>query len=253
MNVIAGLLQIVGFIMLFTPLFIIGIICIVIGGFIFFTTDKVDDAISKRDTKKHKEHASKTNKEFKKNFSMDPLSEDTETAFNKLSYSDKLSKSFSNHTLEDKFRDTTYRERVEIALDRFEKSYIAKGEESLRDKLEMDENLLGSPEKYRQTCQYLNRKPIPELVEDFVERERYEKWKENREQEQLDERVLFIKNGIQKLTSENKSRKYIQGAVQSDYRQKFEEEVELRSINGSWTAKKILYSRQPIELGVFTE
>ena len=184
---------------------------------------------------------------------MDPLSEDTETAFNKLSYSDKLSKSFSNHTLEDKFRDTTYRERVEIALDRFEKSYITKGEASLRDKLEMDENLLGSPEKYRQTCQYLNRKPIPELVEDFVERERYEKWKENHEQEQLDERVLFIKNGIQKLTSENKSRKYIQGAVQSDYRQKFEEEVELRSINGNWTAKKILYSREPIELGIFTE
>ena len=237
--------------MLFTPLFGMGIICIVIGGFIYFTTEKVDDAILKRDRKNRKEYATKTNKEFKNSLEANPLSRETEKAFNKLSYRDKLNISFSNDTLEHKFRDISYRERVEIALDSFEKSYIAKGIVSLRDKLEMDENLLGSPEKYRQACQYINRNPIPELVEDFVEIERYEKWKENHEQEQLDERVLFIKNGIQKLTSENKSRKYIQGAVQSDYRQKFKEEIELRSINGNWTVKNLLYSRGPIELGTF--
>ena len=238
--------------MLFTPLFGMGIICIIVGGLIYFTTEKVDDAISKRDRKKHNEYASKTNKEFKKNFGANPLSQDTEKAFNKLSYRDRLDKSFANHTLEYRFGDTPYRERVEIALDRFEKSYIAKGEKSLRYKLEMDENLLGSTEKYRQACQYLNRNPIPELVEDFVEIERHEKWIENFDKKQLDERVLFIKNGIQKLTSESQSRRYIQGAVQSDYRKKFEEEIELRSINGSWTAKNILYSREPIELGVFS-
>lgn len=251
MNVIAGLLQIVGVIMLFTPLFGIGIICIVVGGFIYFTTEKIDNAIFKRDMKNRKEYASKTNKEFKKNFSMNPLSQDTETAFNNLSYSDKRSHSFSNYSLDDKLRDTPYKQRVEIALDRFEKSYIAKGEESLIDKLEMDENLLGSPDKYRQACQYLNRNPIPELVEDFVERERYEKWSKKHDQEQLDERVIFIKNNLQKLTSEEKSRKYIQAAVQSDYRKKFEEEIELRCINGNWTARKIVYSRGPIELGTF--
>ena len=49
------------------------------------------------------------------------------------------------------------------------------------------------------------------------------------DQEQLDERVIFIKNGLQKLTSEEKSRKYIQAAVQSDYRKKFKKALTIKN------------------------
>ena len=250
MNIIIWLVQLIGWILIFTPFTILGIVLIVVTGFMFLTMEKIENASFKRDIKRRNEHNNQTNSDFKKSFNTNPFSGETEKAFNNLSYGNKRNQDFGNHALPDDLIDTTYKQRLENALDKFEKNYIAKGEDAFKDFYNIAKDLIGSAEKYKNACKYINRTPIPELIEDFIEFERFEKWSKNHDQNQLDERIEFIRGCIKSLQVDGEDRKKIEMITRSKYREKFgkDEPIELRSINGKWSAKNIHYNRKSIDI-----
>ena len=52
MNIIIWLVQLIGWILIFTPFTVLGIVLIVVTGFMFFMMEKVEDASFKRDIKR---------------------------------------------------------------------------------------------------------------------------------------------------------------------------------------------------------
>jgi len=248
MSTIAGFSQVVGIIMLFTPFWGMGIICILVGGFFYFLSNKVSDHDAKRTIERNKQIHDNNRAEFEKNFALNPLSKNTETAFNQLSRSDKLNKHFSNYSLPDEMKDTSYKKRMNKVLDEFERGYISKGEEFLRNDFNFDGDLLGNPDKYRDVCDYVGRLPIPELLEDFSDVYRYESWKASLQQETIEERVNFLRSNLRRLQASESEYRKIKSLLQAEYRKKYDEQVELRSINGQWTATNIIYSNKPIDL-----
>lgn len=66
MNIIIWLVQLIGWILIFTPSTVLGIVLIVVTGFMFFMMEKVEDASFKRDIKRRNEHNNQKNNDFKK-------------------------------------------------------------------------------------------------------------------------------------------------------------------------------------------
>ena len=126
MGLLAGILQIIGFALLFTPFFGLGIIAIVIGAILFFLGDKVDEKSTKKMLNEIAQNEKRSLETFESNFEKNPFSAETEKAYNNLP---KFSRpNLGNYTLSDAELNKPYRDRLAMELDRFEKAYVSKGD-----------------------------------------------------------------------------------------------------------------------------
>ena len=248
MGWLAGVLQIIGFALLFTPLFFIGVAFILIGGFLFFTSDKVDDASLEKTRRKSDNESKEREASFEKEFSKDPFSTETEEAFNNLSTISKESKNFKNFKLSWEELTKPYKQRLSTAADLFEKAHIEKGEQLFSESITYDEDILGSPEKYESLCNFVGRPKIPELIEDYEYAKSDKKSLDEYLERANKERISFVKKRIKKLEKDGRSRRYIQSKVSEEYNKKYDQELELRRINGKWSVKKLGFGIAAFEI-----
>ena len=209
---------------------------------------------------------------FEKEFYLNPISEGTKKAFAGLNsaefceYFGYMEPSGIAKLLDDGVNRHSYEEELNLIIDRLERAYINKGKTGIEFCFDyLGDNLLvskGFSFNYKSTnlrrkillnlelvCEYLNRKPITELVEDIfaVNLEGLRKVDEyNRSNSKLAKndyadhknKVDFLERLINKLEIKKVDRLEIIKILKEKFANKFKTEVQhIVRINGIWTIK----------------
>tara|TARA_B100000780_G_scaffold253691_1_gene201399 strand:+ start:445 stop:1173 length:729 start_codon:yes stop_codon:yes gene_type:complete len=209
---------------------------------------------------------------FEEEFYLNPISEGAKKAFAGLNsaefreYFNYAKPSGLFKLLDDGVHHHSYEEELNLVIDRLESTYISKGKNGIEFCFDyLGDNLLSSKGfsfgyksiKLRRKillnleliCEYLNRKPITELVEDIfaVNSDGLQKVDEdNRSNSKLAKndyadhknKVDFLERLINKLEIKKVDRLEIIKILKEKFANKFEAEVQhIVRINGIWTIK----------------
>lgn len=252
MGIAAGLLQIIGFICLFTPLLPLGIFLIVFGGVLYFFSDKSEEKkLAELDkvaqaTKKADEWAKEADKlSFQKSYQSNPFSRETEEIFNKSS---KWNVWFGNGIFDPRLMEqlrrhhgeVRYKELIAAAVLEFESAYKDRGNAYIeRNKTEDTRlwKLLGENSGYLAACKLLQKRPIFELAEE-IKRLSYESDSYKKAKDRLvNERIEYIRNLIVQQSA-NQDYSQLRRNVEIEFRSKFNtSSIEVWRTDGMWRAR----------------
>jgi hypothetical protein len=235
MGWLIGILQLLGIILLFTPLWIMGIGLIVLTGFAFFLVDRADNQALDKALDESRFLRNSKKQTFDKTFREKPFSSKTENAYNDLSYMDRPA--MGNYEISSENLKNNYKDRLSLELDRFEKAYIDRGEQTFREFKLLGKFIYDQPNIYDQICDYLGKPKIPELSEDLAycleDQRSLQSFHENAEEQ----RANFLIHRIKQLEKDGKERRVIQSKVALEFEKTFGDEISLKRINGKWFAE----------------
>jgi hypothetical protein len=253
-NIVAYSLFWVGVILLFLPPFgtAVGIILII---FSLKSKGKADQADQTTDVDRQRqiENWNKSRRlegqervRFRNQFNLNPVSEKTLELYKNLK-ENREHFSGSQMSYRDDYYKLSYSEKLTHALNSFEKGYEYKGMDYLmesRTDVTFENALFGTDQRYQNICYFLNREPIPELIEDCKEWADFLDWSEKKETllnkqilSQKAQQFSWVFNQIDEITKNESDRKIIATIIGRQFKEKFESNLFLRRFKGQWTVE----------------
>ena len=235
MGWLIGFFQLLGIILVFTPLWIMGVGLIVLSGFGFFLMDRADNQALDKALDESRFVRNSKKQAFDKNFREKPFSSKTENAYNDLSYMDRPA--MGNYEISSEGLKKNYKDRLYLELDRFEKAYIDRGEQIFREFKLLEKFIFEHPDIYDQICDYLDKPKIPELSEDLAYSLEAQRSLQSYHDNAEEQRANFLIHRIKQLEKDGKERRVIQSKVALEFEKTFGDEISLKRINGKWFAE----------------